>query len=85
MSHCRPSRRPAGFYDNFPGFNNLRGWARLGFFVELSVGLLAAAGLDSPSGLDERAVSRARLRASGSSRNCDGPRRYSISSRDRQQ
>jgi hypothetical protein len=28
-----------------PGFNNLRGWARLGFFVELAVGLLAAAGL----------------------------------------
>jgi hypothetical protein len=28
-----------------PGFNNLRGWSRLGFFVELSVGLLAAAGL----------------------------------------
>src|SRR5260370_17125442 len=28
-----------------PGFNNLRAWARLGFFVEISVGLLAAAGL----------------------------------------
>jgi len=28
-----------------PGFNNLRGWARLGFFVELSVGLAAAAGM----------------------------------------
>jgi hypothetical protein len=28
-----------------PGFNNLRAWARLGFFVELSIGLLAAAGL----------------------------------------
>ena len=28
-----------------PGFNNLRGWARLGFFVELAVGLLAAGGL----------------------------------------
>jgi len=28
-----------------PGFNNLRGWSRLGFFVELSVGLLAAGGL----------------------------------------
>ena len=28
-----------------PGFNNLRGWARLGFFVEMAVGLLAAAGL----------------------------------------
>ena len=28
-----------------PGFNNLRDWSRLGFFVELSVGLLAAGGL----------------------------------------
>jgi hypothetical protein len=28
-----------------PGVNNLRSWARLGFFVELAVGLLAAAGL----------------------------------------
>ena len=43
--HCRPSGRQVDFCDNFPGFNNLRGWARLGFFVELSVGLLAAAGL----------------------------------------
>ncbi|HET6888135.1 MAG TPA: hypothetical protein VFH87_09455 [Candidatus Udaeobacter sp.] len=37
---------PGRLLRQLPGFNNLRGWARLGFFVELSVGLLAAAGLD---------------------------------------
>ena len=37
---------PGRFLRQLPGFNNLRGWARLGFFVELSIGLLAAAGLD---------------------------------------
>lgn len=36
---------PARLLRQLPGFNNLRGWARLGFFVELSIGLLAAAGL----------------------------------------
>jgi hypothetical protein len=36
---------PGRFLRQLPGFNNLRGWARLGFFVELSMGLLAAAGL----------------------------------------
>lgn len=36
---------PGRFLRELPGFNNLRGWARLGFFVELSVGLLAGAGL----------------------------------------
>jgi hypothetical protein len=37
---------PGRFLRQLPGFNNLRGWARLGFFVELSIGLLAGAGLD---------------------------------------
>jgi hypothetical protein len=36
---------PGRLLRELPGFNNLRGWARLGFLVELSVGLLAAAGL----------------------------------------
>jgi len=36
---------PGRILRQLPGFNNLHGWARLGFFVELSVGLLAAAGL----------------------------------------
>jgi hypothetical protein len=36
---------PGRILRELPGFNNLRGWARLGFFVQLSVGLLAAAGL----------------------------------------
>jgi len=36
---------PGRLLRQLPGFNNLRVWARLGFFVELSVGLLAAAGL----------------------------------------
>jgi hypothetical protein len=36
---------PGRLLRELPGFNNLRGWARLGFFVELSVGLLAGAGL----------------------------------------
>jgi hypothetical protein len=36
---------PGRFLRQLPGFNNLRVWARFGFFVELSVGLLAAAGL----------------------------------------
>ena len=36
---------PGRLLRELPGFNNLRGWSRLGFFVELSVGLLAAAGL----------------------------------------
>lgn len=40
-----PIATPGRFLRQLPGFNNLRGWARLGFFVELSVGVLAAAGL----------------------------------------
>jgi hypothetical protein len=36
---------PGRLLRQLPGFNNLRGWARLGFFVELAVGLLAAGGL----------------------------------------
>jgi hypothetical protein len=40
-----PILAPGRLLRQLPGFNNLRGWARLGFFVELSVGLLAAAGL----------------------------------------
>jgi len=40
-----PVWAPGRFLRQLPGFNNLRGWARLGFFVELAVGLLAAAGL----------------------------------------
>jgi hypothetical protein len=36
---------PGRLLRELPGFNNLRAWARLGFFVELSVGLLSAAGL----------------------------------------
>jgi hypothetical protein len=40
-----PIPTPGRLLGQLPGFNNLRGWARLGFFVELSVGLLAAGGL----------------------------------------
>jgi hypothetical protein len=40
-----PVWAPGRLLRQLPGFNNLRGWARLGFFVELAVGLLAAAGL----------------------------------------
>jgi hypothetical protein len=40
-----PIPMPGRLLRQLPGFNNLRGWARLGFFVELSVGVLAAAGL----------------------------------------
>lgn len=40
-----PILAPGRLLRQLPGFNNLRAWARLGFFVELSVGLLAAAGL----------------------------------------
>ena len=40
-----PVWAPGRLLRQLPGFNNLRGWSRLGFFVELSVGLLAAAGL----------------------------------------
>jgi len=36
---------PGRWLRQLPGFNNLRSWARLGFFVEMAVGLLAAAGL----------------------------------------
>jgi hypothetical protein len=36
---------PGRLLRQLPGFNNLRSWARLGFLVELSVGLLAAGGL----------------------------------------
>ena len=36
---------PGRFLRELPGFNNLRGWARFGFLVQLSVGLLAAGGL----------------------------------------
>jgi hypothetical protein len=41
-----PIPAPGRWLRLLPGFNNLRGWSRLGFFVELSLGLLAAAGLD---------------------------------------
>jgi hypothetical protein len=40
-----PVWAPARLLRQLPGFNNLRGWSRLGFFVEFSTGLLAAAGL----------------------------------------
>jgi hypothetical protein len=40
-----PIATPGRLLRQLPGFNNLRGWARFGFFVELAVGLLAAAGL----------------------------------------
>jgi hypothetical protein len=40
-----PIAMPGRLLRLLPGFNNLRGWSRLGFFVELSVGVLAAAGL----------------------------------------
>jgi hypothetical protein len=40
-----PLPMPGSLLRQLPGFNNLRGWARLGFFVELSIGVLAAAGL----------------------------------------
>ena len=40
-----PIPAPGRLLRLLPGFNNLRGWSRLGFFVELSVGLLAAGGL----------------------------------------
>lgn len=40
-----PIPTPGRLLRLLPGFNNLRSWARLGFFVELAVGLLAAAGL----------------------------------------
>lgn len=36
---------PGRLLRELPGFNNLRGWSRFGFLVELSVGLLAAGGL----------------------------------------
>jgi len=39
-----PIPAPGRLLRLLPGFNNLRSWARFGFFVELSVGLLAAAG-----------------------------------------
>jgi hypothetical protein len=38
---------PGRLLGQLPGFNNLRAWARLGFFVELAVALLAAGGLAS--------------------------------------
>lgn len=40
-----PIATPGRLLRQLPGFNNLRGWARFGFFVELAMGLLAAAGL----------------------------------------
>ncbi len=40
-----PIPAPGRWLRLLPGFNNLRGWARLGFFVELAIGLLAAGGL----------------------------------------
>ena len=40
-----PIPTPGRLLRQLPGFTNLRAWARLGFFVQLSVGLLAAAGL----------------------------------------
>jgi len=40
-----PIPMPGRLLRQLPGFNNLRGWARLGFFVVFSVGVLAAAGL----------------------------------------
>jgi hypothetical protein len=36
---------PGRWLRQLPGFNNLRAWARLGFFVEMAAGLLAAGGL----------------------------------------
>jgi hypothetical protein len=36
---------PGRLLRQLPGFNNLQSWARLGFFVEISIGVLAAAGL----------------------------------------
>ncbi len=36
---------PGRLLRQLPGFNSLRAWARFGFFVEMSVGVLAAAGL----------------------------------------
>ncbi len=40
-----PIPMPGKFLRQLPGFNNLRAWARLGFFVQVGVGLLAAGGL----------------------------------------
>jgi hypothetical protein len=40
-----PMPAPGRLLRLLPGFNNLRGWSRLGFLVQLSVGLLAAGGL----------------------------------------
>lgn len=36
---------PVSFFGNIPPFSFLRAWARMGFFVELAVGLLAAGAL----------------------------------------
>ncbi len=40
-----PIPMPGILLRQLPGFENLRAWARLGFFVQVGVGLLAAAGL----------------------------------------
>ena len=40
-----PIPAPGRWLRELPGFNNLRGWSRFGFFVELGVGLLSAGGL----------------------------------------
>jgi hypothetical protein len=40
-----PIPLPVSLLDQIPPFRYLRGWARMGFFVELAVGLLAALGL----------------------------------------
>jgi hypothetical protein len=40
-----PIPAPGKWLRELPGFNNLRGWSRFGFFVQLGVGLLAGGGL----------------------------------------
>ena len=40
-----PIPMPGKWLRELPGFNNLRGWSRFGFFVQLGVGLLAGGGL----------------------------------------
>jgi hypothetical protein len=40
-----PIPAPGRWLRELPGFNNLRGWSRFGFFVQLGVGLLSGGGL----------------------------------------
>lgn len=40
-----PIPAPGKWLRELPGFNNLRGWSRFGFFVQLGVGLLSGGGL----------------------------------------